>query len=178
VSPGITPAPASLVAQGSEALADADGPEKGSGGVKKSANVTMRKDRAEVNRISTAGGDPASVPRGESVNQTVLDRRRTHRHKLCIPLHLRIRGSVDLEQIAHSVNISERGVLLETDLPLRVGLLVDMRLVFRGELTAERTTELHCLGRVVRVVSQSWETQTLKAGVRFDQLRVPRVEGS
>jgi PilZ domain len=139
--------------------------------------VTSSKDRAEVNRISTAGGDPASVPRGKSVNQTVLDRRRTHRHKLCIPLHLRIRGSVDLEQLAHSVDISERGVLLETDLPLRMGLAVDMRLVFHGEITGERTAELHCLGRVVRIVSRAGEAKPFRAGVRFDHLRALRVEG-
>lgn len=167
-----------LFAQARNAQPDASYLGKGSGSVKKSANVTTSKDRAEVNRISTASKDLSSVSRKESVNQTVADRRETHRHKLCIPLHLRIPGSMDLEQIAHSVDISERGVLLETDLPLRVGLEVDMRLVFLGELTGERTTELHCLGRVVRVVSHSRETQTLKAGVRFDQLRVLRVEGS
>jgi hypothetical protein len=112
------------------------------------------------------------------VKQTVADRRTTHRHKLSIPLHLRIQGPVDQEQVAHSLEISERVVLLETDLPLRVGLLVDMRLVFCREITGERTAEVHCLGRVVRIVPRLRETQTLKAGVRFDQLRVLRVEGS
>jgi len=112
------------------------------------------------------------------MKQTVVDRRRTHRHKLSIPLHFRIPGSVDLEQIAHSLDISERGVLLETALPLRVGLALDMRLVFRGEITGERTTELHCLGRVVRLVSHAGEGKPFRAGVRFDQLRVLRVEGS
>jgi hypothetical protein len=67
---------------------------------------------------------------------------------------------------------------METDLPLRVGLVVDVRLEFRREVTGERTTELHCRGRVVRVVRRAGEAQLLRAGVRFDELGVLRVEGS
>jgi hypothetical protein len=112
------------------------------------------------------------------VNTTMGDRRRTHRHNLRIPLHLHIRGSVVAEKIVESVNISERGALVETDLPLRVGSVVDMRLEFRREVTGERTTEWHCRGRVVRVVRHAGEAQPLRAGVRFDELGVLQVEGS
>jgi hypothetical protein len=108
----------------------------------------------------------------------VADRRKTHRHKLRIPLHLSIRGTRHSDQIAESVDISERGVLLETDLPLRVGLLVDMRLEFRKEITGERTTEWHCQGRVVRIARHGEAAQPLRAGVRFDQLGMLRAAAS
>jgi hypothetical protein len=85
---------------------------------------------------------------------------------------------VDQEQLAESVDISERGVLVETDLPLRVGFVVDVRLKFLGEVTGERTTEWHCRGRVVRVARHAGEAQPLRAGVRFDELGVLRIEGS
>jgi hypothetical protein len=110
-------------------------------------------------------------------NTLVADRRRTIRHNLRIPLHVRIPGSVDPEQIVESVDISERGVLVETALPLRVGLVVDMRLEFLEEVTGEQTTEWHCRGRVVRIVGSSGGLKPLKAGVRFDQLGILRVGG-
>jgi hypothetical protein len=110
-------------------------------------------------------------------NIMTADRRRTYRHNLRIPLHLRIRGSVDPEHLVESLDISERGVLLETELPLRVGSTVDMRLEFLGEVTGQQTTEWHCRGRVVRIVGCSGGPKLLKAGVRFDQLGVLRVAG-
>ena len=111
------------------------------------------------------------------LNTAIADRRRTRRLKLRIPLLLRVRGSVDPEQHAESVDISERGALVKTNLPLRVGLLVDVRLEFLGEITGERTTEWQCRGRVVRVARHAGEAQPWNAGVRFEQLGVLRVEG-
>ena len=130
---------------------------------------------AELYNSMRAARLPA--PRSEMVHAMVADRRRTHRHNLRIPLHVCIRGSVDQEQLAESVDISERGVLVETDLPLRVGLVVDVRMKFLREITGQRTTEWHCRGRVVRIARSTGEAQALRVGVRFDQLGVLRVEG-
>ncbi len=109
-------------------------------------------------------------------NLTVANRRKTDRHNLRIPLHLRVRGSLDPGQMTESVDISERGALVETDLPLRVGWVVDLQIVFLGEITGEQTTEWHCRGRVVRTVDPNGKAR-MKAGVRFEQLGILRVAG-
>jgi len=109
------------------------------------------------------------------MNKTTPDRRSTERYSLRIPLHLRIWGSSDPERIAESVDLSGRGVLLETDYPLRVGSVVDLQLKLPEEITAQPTTEWRCRGHVVRVVAHATLNGSLRAGVHFDRLNVSGV---
>jgi len=108
------------------------------------------------------------------MNKTIPDRRSTERYSLRIPLHLRIMGSSDPERIAESVDLSGRGVLLETDHPLQVGSVVDLQLKLPEEITAQPTTEWRCRGYVVRVAANATMNGPWRAGVRFDRLDVSR----
>jgi hypothetical protein len=102
------------------------------------------------------------------------DRRLTQRHKLRIPLQLRIWGADGPEHRAESINLSGRGALLETDLPLRVGAAVELQLKLPEEITGQPTTEWRCRGRVVRVVQCVPPSRNLRVGVHFNSLDVSR----
>jgi hypothetical protein len=104
------------------------------------------------------------------MNNTIPDRRSTQRHGLRIPLRLRIWGSSDSEHKAESVDVSERGALVETDLLLRVGSVVDLHLKLPEEITGQPTTEWRCRGRVVRIVPEIPLNRPLRVGVHFDWL--------
>jgi hypothetical protein len=109
-------------------------------------------------------------------NQTVSpDRRLTERHRLRIPLKLRILGSDDPNHNAESINFSGRGALLETGLLLQVGSIVELHLKLPEELTGQPTTEWRCRGRVVRVAHGLPYHGPLRVGVLFDNLDVSRL---
>jgi hypothetical protein len=105
---------------------------------------------------------------------TIPDRRVTTRHSLRIPLQLRIWGTGGPALRAESVNLSGRGVLLETELPLQVGSTVELHLKLPEEITGQPTTEWRCRGRVVRVVQCFPPSKHLSAGVHFDCVDVTR----
>lgn len=104
------------------------------------------------------------------MNNKISDRRSTQRHTLRVPLRLRIWGSPDPEHKAESVDFSERGALVETDLRLRVGSVVDLHLKLTEEITSQPTTEWRCRGRVVRIVPEIPLNRPLRVGVHFDWL--------
>lgn len=103
---------------------------------------------------------------------TLPDRRSTCRHSLRVTPRLRIWGSLDPEQRAESVDLSARGALLETDLPLRVGTNVELHLKLLEESTGEPTTDWRCKGRVVRIVPEIPPNCPSRVGVQFDWLDV------
>lgn len=104
------------------------------------------------------------------MSNTIPDRRSTQRHGLRISLRLRIWGSSAPEHKAESVDFSERGALVETDLPLRIGSVVDLYLKLPEEITGQPTTEWRCRGRVVRIVPEILLNRPLRVGVHFDWL--------
>ena len=109
-------------------------------------------------------------------NSTAIpDRRLTQRHSLRIPLRLRIWGADGPEHGAESINLSGRGALLETELPLLVGSAVELQLKLPEEITCQPTTEWRCRGRVVRVVQYVASNSQSRAGVRFESLDVSRL---
>jgi PilZ domain len=108
------------------------------------------------------------------MNGTKADRRSTRRFVLRIPLRLRIWQSAGPEQRAESIDISERGVLLVTDLALRVGTEVELHLKIPEEVTGELKIEWCCKGRVVHIVPDISLNGPVTAGVHFDRLQVLR----
>jgi hypothetical protein len=109
-------------------------------------------------------------------NGTVnLDRRLTQRHSLRIPLELRLWGAEGPEHRAESIDLSGRGVLLETPLPLEVGSTVELRLKLPEEITGQPTTEWRCRGCVVRVVECGVSNNQLRVGLHFESLDVSRL---
>src|SRR5437879_141875 len=59
---------------------------------------------------------------------TASDRRGAPRFRISIPLHFQIAKSADPECHAESVDISSRGVLMETDAPPGIGSILEVRL--------------------------------------------------
>ena len=110
-------------------------------------------------------------------NGTVnLDRRLEQRHSLRIPLELRIWGAAGPEHRAESIDLSGRGVLLETALPLEVGSTVELRLKLPEEITGQPTTEWRCRGCVVRIVRCGPSNSRLRAGLHLESLDVSRLQ--
>ncbi|PYT71454.1 MAG: hypothetical protein DMG39_13080 [Acidobacteria bacterium] len=111
---------------------------------------------------------------GLSDRDNVVDRRRSLRHNLRMPLGLQLWGGVGPNGNGKSVDISEDGALIETDLPLRVGSLLDLRIELPGEITGQQTTEWRCKGRVVRIVHPASVAHPVRVGVHFDWLSISR----
>lgn len=103
---------------------------------------------------------------------TLPDRRSTCRHSLRVTPRLRIWRSLAPEQRAESVDLSARGALLQTGLPLRVGTDVELHLKLLEECTGEPTTEWRCRGRVVGIVPEIRPNCPSRVGVQFDWLDV------
>jgi hypothetical protein len=103
----------------------------------------------------------------------ILDRRLTQRHSLRIPLEFRIWGAEGPEHRGKSIDLSGRGVLLETPLPLQVGSKVELRLKLPEEITGQPTTEWRCKGCVVRV--EQCGASNLRVGLHFESLDVSRL---
>ena len=89
---------------------------------------------------------PISVP-----SQRRLERRAAQRFDFHVPVFLRLPGS-DREGNGFSQDLSARGVLLYTDLPLSVGDAVELTLVMPSEITLGESMRVRCPGRVVRVL--------------------------
>jgi hypothetical protein len=56
------------------------------------------------------------------------DRRGAPRFRITIPLHFQVAKSVEPECHAETLDISSRGVLMETDAPPRIGSILEVRL--------------------------------------------------
>ena len=100
----------------------------------------------------------------------VAERRRRRRHSLKIPLRLCMWGSSSPNRDAKSVDISAEGALLETDLLLRVGAILDLRIELPEEITGQPTTEWRCKSRVIHVGLGSLPSHPARVGVHFDSL--------
>lgn len=100
----------------------------------------------------------------------VVERRRSCRHSLKIPLRLLIWGSSGPSREAASVDISEDGALLETDLVLGVGAILDLRIELPEEITGQPSTEWRCKSRVVHTALGPSRAYPVKVGVHFDWL--------
>ena len=111
------------------------------------------------------------------MNPTKPERRLTRRLSLRIPLSLRVGESSNLELQAESIDFSERGVLLQTDSALLVGSKVELYLKMPQETTGEPKIEWRCGGHVVHVALDTSSNGTVRAGVRFNWLKVLRNGG-
>ena len=102
----------------------------------------------------------------------VVERRRSCRHSLRLPLRLSVWGSSLPSRDARSVDISEQGAQLETDWFVRVGALLDLRVELPEEITGQPTTEWRCKSRVVHLALDSSVGRPARVGVQFDWLEV------
>ena len=86
-----------------------------------------------------------------STDQVHLERRAAQRFDIHLPIFLRVPGN-EREACGFSQDLSARGVLLYTDLPLSVGDAVELTLVMPSEITLGESMRVRCPGRVMRVL--------------------------
>jgi PilZ domain len=102
------------------------------------------------------------------------DRRLFLRHNFKTALRIRLWKSPAPEQRSESVNLSERGLLFATDLPMSIGTVVEVLFKMPEQITGEPTTEWLCSGHVVRVAPIDSPQGKLGVGVQFDCYQVTR----
>jgi hypothetical protein len=104
----------------------------------------------------------------------IPERRCSERHSLKIPLSIRIWGTSGPAQRAQSIDLSARGVLMETDADLVIGAVVELCLKFPEKVTGQPTMEWRCKARVVRNSSKQVPSDRSRVGLHFDRLDVLR----
>jgi hypothetical protein len=80
------------------------------------------------------------------------ERRIDTRVNVSLPLRFRVLNSPNSqEQTAESINISQRGILFATSVPLLVGTPLEVSLKMPRELRTLSAGDVKCVGRVVHV---------------------------
>lgn len=106
------------------------------------------------------------------------DRRLVERHKIRMPLRIRLWKSSVPEHAAESVNLSLRGIYFATDSKLIEGETVEVFFDMPEELIGEATSEWRCTGHVVRVEAARAAGGKLGVGVQFDCYEVAKAKAS
>lgn len=104
------------------------------------------------------------------------DRRLVGRHSMKTPLRVRLWKSTMPEQIAESVNVSQRGIYFATDSVLHEGETVEVFFNMPEIVLGEPASEWRCTGHVVRVEAIPATGGKLGVGVQFDCYEVSRTK--
>jgi PilZ domain len=94
------------------------------------------------------------------------DRRGAPRFRITIPLHFQLAKSAEPECHAETLDISSRGVLMETDAPPRIGSILVVRLRMPEMIMGWRVPEWAITGHVVHVEA-GVEPGKYSVGVQF-----------
>jgi hypothetical protein len=86
--------------------------------------------------------------------QVRFERRPTQRFALHLPVSICLAGA-DRESFGYTQDLSARGVLLYTDLPLAKADAIELTFVMPSEITLAETMRVRCRGKVVRVAPPS-----------------------
>jgi hypothetical protein len=94
------------------------------------------------------------------------DRRAAPRFRIGIPLHFQVAKSADPECAAESLDISSRGVLMETEAPPCIGAILLIRMRLPEMIMGWRVPEWRITSHVVHVESIT-EAGKFSVGVQF-----------
>jgi c-di-GMP-binding flagellar brake protein YcgR len=97
-----------------------------------------------------------------------IERRRTERLNLGIPLSVSVQNSTSPQQRTESLNVSAGGMYFATNLPLRPGTGVQLLFKMPEEITHMPASDWICMGHVVHVRPVSTPSGWLRVGVQFD----------
>jgi PilZ domain len=106
------------------------------------------------------------------------DRRLVERHKIRMPLRIRLWKSAVPEHAAECVNLSQRGIYFATDSKLSEGETVEVFFNMPEEVVGEATSEWRCTGHIVRVEEPRAADGKLGVGVQFDCYEVAKSKAS
>jgi len=111
-----------------------------------------------------------------STDQVQLERRATQRFDFHLPFSVRLSGT-EREACGSTQNVSARGALFHTDLPLSEADAIELTLVMPAEITLAENMRVRCRGRVLRVLSSDVGTRSVVA-VHLDGYEfLPEAEG-
>jgi len=94
------------------------------------------------------------------------DRRGAPRFRISIPMHFQLAQCSDPECHAETLDVSSRGVLMETDAPPCIGAILVVRLRMPEMIMGWRVPEWNITSRVVHVEA-STEPGKYSVGVQF-----------
>jgi PilZ domain len=94
------------------------------------------------------------------------DRRIAPRFRIAIPLHFHLAKSSEPESAAETLDVSSRGVCMETDAPPGIGAILEVRLRLPEMIMGWRAPEWRITGHVVHVELSS-EPGKYGVGVQF-----------
>jgi Tfp pilus assembly protein PilZ len=97
-----------------------------------------------------------------------MERRRTERLKLAIPLSVSVLNSSAPGHGTESFNVSAGGMYFATNLPVSRGTAVQLLFKMPEEITRRPASEWVCMGHVVHVRPISARNGWLGVGVQFD----------
>ena len=104
------------------------------------------------------------------------DRRLAGRHRVKMPLRVRIWKSIIPEHWAQSVNLSQRGIYFATDSPMHQGETLEVFFNMPEAIGGQPSTQWRCTGHVVRVERIKATGGKLGVGVQFDCYEVSRLK--
>jgi hypothetical protein len=102
----------------------------------------------------------------QASNRHASDRRAAPRFRISIPLHFQLTKSPEPECSAETLDISSRGMCMETDAPPGVGAILMVRLRMPEMIMGWHAPEWRITGHVVHVESGS-EPGEFEVGVQF-----------
>jgi hypothetical protein len=105
-----------------------------------------------------------------NVHYADVERRLTRRQSLKVLVTLRVPGK-NLGTTEESLDVTERGLLLETELELEVGWPVELELILPELVTGEPPTEWHCRGVIAHVTMRDGPNRR-RVGIGFDCVSV------
>jgi Tfp pilus assembly protein PilZ len=105
-----------------------------------------------------------------------MERRRTERLKLAIPLSVSVLNSSAPGHGTESVNVSAGGMYFATKLPLRRGTGVQLLFKMPAEITRTSAGDWVCMGHVVHVRPVRARNGWLGVGVQFDCYEVVQAQ--
>ncbi len=108
--------------------------------------------------------------------QVQLERRAAQRFDLNLPVSARVAGS-ERVGCGFTQNVSARGALLHTDLPMAEADAVEISLAMPSEITLAENMRVRCRGKVLRVLPSAAGTGSIGA-VQFEGYEfLPEAEG-
>ncbi len=89
-----------------------------------------------------------------STEQVQLERRAAQRFDFHLPVSVRLAGG-EREGCGFTQNLSARGALFHTDLPMAEADAIEITLVMPSEITLAENMRVRCRGRVLRLLSSA-----------------------
>ena len=97
-----------------------------------------------------------------STEHVQLERRGAQRFDFHLPVSVRVAGS-ERDGCGFTQNLSARGALFHTDLPMAEADAIEITLIMPSEITLAENMGVRCRGRVLRVLSSAMGTGSVVA---------------